>query len=394
MNTAPENPPLKVDVFCHVVDNLGDIGVCWRFCKTLARDQGCYVRLFVDDFGAFSKIEPLLDKTRDVQHIDGVELFRWDHAVIHERYHGCGDAVIEAFACTLPEKVTMLMARARKPPVWIDLEYLSAEEWVDTHHAVVSPHPQLGIDKTLFFIGFREKSGGLIREKGLLDRRLAFQADEAAQNQWRDNWGLPPRDPAFIDISLFCYAVSPVEKMLAALQGAGRPVRLMIPAGVATAALSRFTGQLPEPLGVVRKGSLYFHNLTFLTQDDYDRLLWTCDLNFVRGEDSLVRAVWAGNPLIWDIYKQAQDAHMPKLRAFHQHYWGDLAPECREILDFFSIMWNEGGRQDEDLPAGALLACLPWITEYARQRSLEQAGQDDLATRLVTFVREQMKNRG
>ncbi len=385
--------PLKIDIFCHVVDNLGDIGVCWRFCKALVRDQGCYVRLFVDDFGAFAKIEPMLDKTRDVQHIDGVELLRWDQAVINNLYHGCGDVVIEAFACTLPDKVIGLMVQAPRPPVWIDLEYMSAEPWIDTHHAIVSLHPQTGLDKTLFFPGFTDQSGGLTREKGLIEQRLAFQADMAAQDRWRRSVGVPAREAGVTDISLFCYEVSPVERMLTALQASGRPVRLMIPAGVAVRPLTRFTGQAPEPGKIARKDNIVFHNLTFLTQDDYDRLLWTCDLNFVRGEDSLVRAVWAGNPLIWDIYKQDKAAHMPKLEAFHNHYGGGLPAECREILDFFSIMWNEGGRQDEDFPAERLLGCLPQVTEYVRRRSLEQAGQDDLAMRLVAFIRREIKNK-
>ncbi len=386
MNLAP----LKVDIFCHVVDNLGDVGVCWRFCKALARDQGCFVRLFVDDFTAFAKIEPALDKTRDIQHIEGVELFRWDNAVIRERYNACGDVVIEALACTLPEKVTQVMTQAARPPVWIDLEYLSAEGWIDTHHGIVSPHPTLGLNKTLFFIGFSEKSGGLTRERGLIEARQAFQGDRAAQDQWRAQVGLPPRDENFIDVSLFCYAVSPVEKMLAAFRDTGRALRFFVPAGVASEPLTRFMGQPPAPLDVVPVGNIYFHNLTFLTQDDYDRLLWTCDLNFVRGEDSLVRAVWAGNPLIWDIYKQEQGAHIPKLKAFLQHYWGGLAPECREILDFFSIMWNEEAREGYEFPAAPLLACLPRITEHARLVSLKQAAQDDLAMRLVAFARKQI----
>lgn len=386
--------PLKIDIFCHVVDNLGDVGVCWRFCKALSRDQGCYVRLFVDDFTAFAKIEPMLDKTRDVQHIEGVELFRWDNAVIRERYNGCGDVVIEALACTLPEKVTQIMAQASRKPVWINLEYLSAEPWIDTHHGIVSPHPSLPLDKTCFFIGFSEKSGGLTREKGLIEGRQAFQADPVAQDSFRESIGLPARDPACVDISLFCYAVSPVEQMLAAFRACGRRVRFFVPAGVAVEPLTRFTGVAPAPLEMVHVGDISFHNLTFLTQDDYDRLLWTCDLNFVRGEDSLVRAVWAGNPLIWDIYKQSENAHMPKLQAFLDHYWDGLAPECREILDFFSVMWNEEARQGDLFPAAPLLACLPAITEHSRLASLKQAAQDDLATRLVTFAREQLKNQG
>lgn len=388
------NPPLKIDIFCHVVDNLGDIGVCWRFCRTLVRDQGCYVRLFVDDFQAFAKIEPSLDKTRDIQHVEGVEVFRWDMAVVERHYNACADAVVEAFACDLPEKVVGLMAVAARPSVWLDLEYMSAEPWIDTHHGIVSLHPQTGLNKTLFFPGFTERSGGLTREAGLIERRLAFQSDKTAQNEWRHRAGLPMLDPNFTDISLFCYGVSPVERMLRAFADSGQPVRFMVPAGVAAEPLTRFLGHAPKPGTEVRYENITFHNIKFLTQDDYDRLLWGCDLNFVRGEDSLVRAVWAGNPLVWDIYKQEKAAHIPKLRAFHDHFWGGLGPECREILDFFSIMWNEGGRQDEDIPAARLLECLPQLKDHARHRSLEQAAQDDLATRLVAFIRTEMKKQG
>lgn len=385
---------VKIDIFCHVVDNLGDIGVCWRFCRALVRDQGCYVRLFVDDFDAFAKIEPMLDKTRDIQHVEGVEVFRWDHAVIDLHYNACADAVIEAFACDLPEKVIGLMTVAPRPPVWLDLEYMSAEPWIDTHHAVVSQHPTLPLTKTLFFPGFTAASGGLTREQGLIEKRQAFQGDPAAQALWRAGVGLPPRQEGVIDISLFCYEVSPLEALLQALAATDQRLRFMIPAGVAIAPLTRFLGQPPVPGTVVSRGFLDFHNITFLTQDDYDRLLWSCDLNFVRGEDSLVRAVWAGNPLVWDIYKQAAGAHMPKLRAFHDHFWGGLAPADREILDFFSVMWNEGGRQDENIPAARLLECLPRLQDYARRRSLEQAAQDDLATRLVGFIRREMQKQG
>lgn len=384
--------PLKIDIFCHIVDNLGDIGVCWRLCKALVRDQGCYVRLFIDDLKPFAMLEPMLDKTRDVQHLEGVEVFRWYDGLIRNHYHGCGDAVIEAFGCDLPDKVIELISDKSVPPVWIDLEYMSAEEWVDTHHAVVSPHPQMNLNKTLFFPGFTEKTGGLTREKNLIEERVSFQADVQTHNQWRDSIGMPPLDDDVIDISLFCYAVSPIERLLAGLRDSGRPVRVMVPAGVAREAIQNFTGKVPELGTVIVIDNINFHNLPFMIQSDYDRLLWTCDLNFVRGEDSLVRAVWAGNPLVWDIYKQDRNAHMAKLKAFHNHYWNGLAPECREILDFFSAMWNEGGRQDADLPAERLLACLPTIREHARLRSLEQAGQEDLATRLVTFIRTEMKS--
>jgi hypothetical protein len=53
-----------------------------------------------------------------------------------------------------------------------------------------------------------------------------------------------------------------------------------------------------------------------LSQEDYDRLLWSCDLNIVRGEDSWIRAHWAARPFIWQPYPQSEGAHRIKLEAF------------------------------------------------------------------------------
>ena len=55
--------------------------------------------------------------------------------------------------------------------------------------------------------------------------------------------------------------------------------------------------------------------LPWLTQADFDHLLWACDLNFVRGEDSLVRAAWAGAPFVWQVYPQHDGAHAAKVEA-------------------------------------------------------------------------------
>ncbi len=64
------------------------------------------------------------------------------------------------------------------------------------------------------------------------------------------------------------------------------------------------------------QGALEVQYLPFLPQHKYDDLLASCDLNFVRGEDSFVRAQLAGRPLVWHIYPQAEDAHLTKLQAF------------------------------------------------------------------------------
>lgn len=205
---------LSIDLFCRVVDNFGDIGVCWRLAQQLVRDQGCRVRLFVDDFQTFARIERTLDSSADLQTLNGVTILRWDDAVIAAHYAAPADAVIEAFACDLPQIVIDRMVAAPIPPVWLDLEYLSAEDWVESHHAIPSLNPSTGLQKTLFFPGFTPKTGGLSRETGLIDRRKAFQSDEKAQNDWRTQHSLPPLLPGTLDISLFCYDDAPLTTLI------------------------------------------------------------------------------------------------------------------------------------------------------------------------------------
>ncbi len=375
---------LSIDLFCRVVDNFGDIGVCWRFARQLVRDQGCFVRLFVDDFVVFKRIERDLDPGKKTQILNGITVIHWDEAWIERNYAAPGDAVIEAFACTLPDHVVDVMVRSKTNPVWIDLEYLSAEEWVDSHHAIVSCHPMTGLNKTLFFPGFTEKTGGLIREGDLIRERDEFQSSAAAQNEWRGRNGLPPVSDSILDVSLFCYENAPFDLFMNVLAQSARPVRLFVPKGVGGESLQ----QAPRPSHVL------LHPIPFLRQDDYDRLLWTCGLNIVRGEDSFVRALWAGKSLIWHIYPQDKETHIIKLKEFLRRYSWNLPPDCAEPLEKFMILWNERGRKHDDrsLKAGSdWLALLPRLTDHAANWAREQAKQDDLATQIVRFIRQQQE---
>jgi uncharacterized repeat protein (TIGR03837 family) len=377
-------PSLSIDLFCRVVDNYGDIGVCWRLARCLQRDQGCAVRLFVDDFAVFKRIEPALDRDAAVQNVQNIQILHWTDAVIDRHYGTPADAVIEAFACTLPDNVIAAMTRAETPPVWIDLEYLSAEDWVDTHHAIPSPHPTAGMNKTLFFPGFTPQTGGLIREEGMIRQRSFFQASFAEQNAWRSMQGLPPANPHYLDISLFCYNDAPIPDLIGILEQGQRIPRLFVPQGVG------FEGMwqaLTPPRTEI-------HRIPFLLQDDYDRLLWTCDINFVRGEDSFVRAQWAAKPMVWHIYPQAEDHHFVKLRAFLSRYCANLDQECTDLLENFMVLWNERGR-DTTGPMERIgpgwLNHLSTLTAHAGNWADHLVRQDDLATRLVRFIRQQKK---
>ena len=360
--------PLKIDIFCHVVDNYGDIGVSWRFARQLRRDQGCSVRLFVDDLDTFHVIERSLNPKAAYQVIQGVGILHWTNDVIAAHYGQPGDAVIEAFGCTLPDPVIDKMKATR--PVWINLEYLSAEDWVETHHGIPSLSPSTGMTRTFFFPGFTPATGGLFRDAGLIDLRDQFQGSVTAQNNWRAIHGLPPVNESITDISLFCYPNAPVGALIEGLKESGKPFRIFAPEGMK-----------PDHPDIKR--------IKFLNHEDYYRLLWTCDVNFVRGEDSFLQSLWAGKPLVWQIYPQDKDTHMIKLQAFLDLYGA-------ESLENFMIMWNERGRKEHDLPLSVItdwFASLPALTAHARTWTETLAKQPDLATQIVGFIRQQQSQR-
>jgi uncharacterized repeat protein (TIGR03837 family) len=166
------------DVFCRVVDNFGDVGVSWRLARQLAREHDKRVRLWLDDLTVLSKLRPEIDPAYDIAMLEGVEVARLREPFVVEEM---ADVVVETFGCDPPEAYVLEMAQRSPRPRWINLEYLSAEDWVEGSHALPSPNPRLPLVKHYFFPGFTPRTGGLLREADLLARRDAFQSDERAQ---------------------------------------------------------------------------------------------------------------------------------------------------------------------------------------------------------------------
>ena len=373
------NHSLQWDIFCKVIDNFGDIGVCWRLAADLA-SRGHRVRLWVDDASALRWMAPT--------GCAGVRVLPWlpDGKPLELAAAGFGeqppDVMVEAFGCEIaPEFIAACADRywsAGIKPVWINLEYLSAEDYVERCHAMPSPvqtGPAAGWIKWFFYPGFSEQTGGLLREPGLLERQAGF--DRAA---WLAARGIAWGGETLV--SLFCYEPAALAGLLAqwAQHGLqGRPVRLLVAAGRAEKAVKAVLSD-ENRLRPITDGRsrLSFFYLDLLTQYDFDHLLWACDLNFVRGEDSVLRALWAGKPFVWQIYPQHDDAHQAKLHAFL-----DML-DAPSSLRRFHEAWNA----DEAPPAAAsdLLRDLPaWQSCTLAARSRLTA-QDDLSTHLVGFV--------
>lgn len=339
------------DLFCRVIDNFGDIGVCWRLAAGLAR-RGASVRLWVDDPRALAWMAPDGEP--------GVQWRPWSDAEHAEP----GDTVIEAFGCDPPAPFVQRMALRRPAPVWINLEYLSAEGYVERSHGLRSPQfsgPGAGLDKWFFYPGFHRATGGLLRGS-------AAPADALA---WLASHGIAAREHER-RVLLFCYAGSPVEALLQRLGDA--PTLLLTTPGPATEALAaRASSGLPP--------GLRLQSLPWWPQAQFDRLLHCMDLNLVRGEDSFVQAQWAGHPFVWQIYAQHDGAHAIKLHAFLDRFEaaiGGPVPHLRELW----AAWNGLGPWP-----GALPPAPAWQQATRRWREA-LAGQADLVTQLQAFVEQ------
>jgi uncharacterized repeat protein (TIGR03837 family) len=378
----------RLDLFCRVVDNYGDIGICWRLARQLSHEHGLEVRLWVDDLASFRRICPQVATDAELQRIDAVTVRHWRD---QDGVYDCADVadiVIEFFACDIPPGYIEAMARCPRRPVWFNLEGLTAEEWVEGCHRLTSPHPRLPLTKHFFFPGFTANTGGLPREAELERQRLAFQSAPAAMAAFLAGLGVAPAELAANRVSLFCYPHAPVAALFDSWRDGAVATVCLVPEGVASAAVEAFIGAPATPGAAATRGALTVRVLPFVPQPDYDKLLWACDLNFVRGEDSFVRAQWAGKPFVWHIYPQDENLHHKKLRAFLGRYAAELPALAR-----FSLCWNDAGAADDadgaaDWPARwrAFAGEMPQMAARAEQWRQQMLANGDLAGNLVRFA--------
>ncbi|MES2190910.1 MAG: elongation factor P maturation arginine rhamnosyltransferase EarP [Pseudomonadota bacterium] len=359
---------LQWDIFCKVIDNFGDIGICWRLAADLA-SRGQRVRLWIDDASALTWMAP------DGQ--TGVSVLAWDDEPAGAELALVGgfptDVLVETFGCDVPCWFMTACAEQAaingKNPVWINLEYLSAEPYAERNHGLpshVTVGPAAGWEKWFFYPGFTPRTGGLLREKNLATRQKAFVRDD-----WLNKLGMDWQGKALV--SLFCYEPPALDALLQqfAAQGLdGKPVHLLVAEGRARSAVQA----LQQP---PTSGQLAITYLPLLAQTDFDHLLWACDLNLVRGEDSIVRALWAGKPFVWQIYPQDDGVHSIKLDAFLDTI------DAPTGLRNFHHAWNAGA--GESASGSLVIGMQAWQTCASRIKNRLMA-MPDLTTNLLEFV--------
>lgn len=369
MPAGQPSASLSFDIFCRIVDNYGDIGVCWRLARQLAQPPfGVPVRLWVDDLNVFSRIEPGIRSTVPAQRLAGVDIVHWTASAPGLPPHR---VVIEAFACDPP--AAFITALKDSDALWINLEYLSAEAWVADFHLVPSVQAD-GTRKFFFFPGFTPDTGGLLREPDLLAQRDAWQSVPERRQIFLQSLGVPGADlrrvvEGAMVVFLFPYDNAPLRALMQALAHQPRDVTVLVPEGVAA------------DTHAPTSSSVRVLRIPFVPQSDFDQLLWSADLNIVRGEDSLVRALWAGKPMIWQPYVQEDSAHLKKLDAWLA--LSRLDPGTQALIR----SWTQG--DSATLQNQLVEHCLPakfarWQRE-ASEWSKTLAKNKDLASSLVEF---------
>lgn len=377
---------LRWDVVCRVVDNYGDAGVAWRLARQLVHEHARHATLWIDDPAPLARMVPDLDVATVPAVAEGVEVRRGPGTADRAP----GDVVIDAFGAGLPAAWVDAMARSERRTDWIVLEYLSAEAWVDGAHLRRSPEPRTGISRHYWCPGFTRATGGLLREADLFGRRAAFVRDRGSGSSMLSGLGVAVPENACVAF-VFCYPTAAMADLFDAWSDADEPMVAVVPEGVATEAVDRWSGgNVPHPGSPARRGTLTVASIPFVPQRDFDALLWSCDTAIVRGEDSFVRAQWAAMPFAWHAYPQEGGAHLAKVDAFLDRYLDGAPADAAHAARAFTLALNRG-----DGPALAAA----WKGFRSAQAALRGHGsawanrladQPDLASGLVQWVENRL----
>jgi uncharacterized repeat protein (TIGR03837 family) len=378
---------MRFDIFCHVVDHLGDAGVCLRLTRRLALSHFTssdhftssghdHIRLFCDQPDLIEKMAGEEGLRELITH--SVEILPWESAENSLSHEIFPDVVIETFSCKPPSAYSEQL-RAIHRPLIINVEYLSAEPWTSEAHGLASPPSDPDGDLRYFYYpGFLPSSGGLLQGKLPAIDAASNYIPRSLDQVWRQ---LRPSSEAK-KVCIFTYGGDKLLRLLDQMQASQLPLDLLICDTPSIETVQEWLGEeFTQPMS---RNFLQCIPMPFIPQDDFDWLLLHCDLNFVRGEDSFVRAQWAGQPFVWDIYPQNVDAHLVKLDAFLDLYLRDASRNAQKAF-LEAMHWQDFSEWSSGWHAMSQHAIM-W-----RQELIKSQIQGDLAIRLRDFILEKIK---
>lgn len=309
---------ISLDIFCRVIDNYGDAGVCLHLARSLSKlklphGQHFAVRLFCDQPEVMATLTDLSDTANP-----NLKLCTWEQPLVG---YEPSSVVVSAFSCRFDEVTLKTLQQHQQrsgQPLIINLEYLSAEPWVEDCHQL--PSPADGLTSHFFFPGFTPRTGGLNLDPDFIAQcqaKLGLVSPASATDTESASATDSAPTPAPYTLSLFGYDNPAVLRLLQGLAASGRECTLKVFAGLACDNLNQRLG-LTLTVGDSYDYAPNVHCtvVPMTGHSGYDQTLLKCDFNLVRGEDSIVRAMHTGHPFLWQIYPQDESAHIVKLNAF------------------------------------------------------------------------------
>ena len=288
-----------IDLFCDIIDNYGDIGVVYRLGKEL-HNKNYKVRIFVNKLNEVAKIIRGFDSNLSQQIYKGIEFLNFDNFEITNT----AEVIVEAFAVDIPESYLEKLSTNTK--LILNLEYLSAENWIENYHLKNSFSPKPYIEKFFYMPGFTSESGGIILDDSYLKLiELIKENREIYFNNFFKKFDLKYSSSTFY-INVFTYNWD-FKNFIRTLEKSNHKFVF-------------FILDYKLDINFDYSNNIKILQMPYMDQSQFDILINLSDFNFVRGEESFIRALLTGKPYLWNIYEQDEMLHIEKLNAFLEKF--------------------------------------------------------------------------
>ena len=367
---------MPITVLCKVVDNFGDIGVVWRLCCQLSNqikkeNLTSKINLIVDDLASFNKICNSVDFSKSFQVVDEINIYNWnDEKLCYDEFSkNDGEnlsVILEVFQCGRPawmEKI-LFEDKLNRTVQIIMIDYLTAEKYAEDFHCLQSLTRSSKVQKVNFMPGFTNKTGGLIIDSEW-EHFCDYQNNKTLLCFTYDrNWDA---------LANACKKSNYIEKVLIA-PGKGFD-------SLKKSFYSNF----------IKDSNLKIEELSFMNQNEWDKMLKNCGVLFIRGEESMSRACLSGIPFVWHAYPQSDEYQLIKVRALLERMSNHFEVEDFKIIEKVWILINsaESEVEQEEFEKAILdfFNNAEKLVYGFREFALDLRKNGDLCSNLMTFIK-------
>ena len=391
---------MPITVLCKVVDNFGDIGVVWRLCCQLSnqikKENFTFkINLIVDDLASFNKICNSVDSNKSFQIVENINIFNWnDEKLCYDEFSkNDGEnlsVILEVFQCGRPlwmEKI-LFEEKLNRTVQIIMIDYLTAEKYAEDFHCLQSLTRSSKVQKVNFMPGFTNKTGGLIIDsewEHFCDYKnnktlLCFTYDR--------NWDA---------LANACKKSNYIEKVLIAPGKGFESLKksfysdlgfITNPKNGRVKALSK---ACLDRRYFIKDSNLKIEELSFMNQNEWDKMLKNCGVLFIRGEESMSRACLSGIPFVWHAYPQSDEYQLIKVRALLERMSVHFKCEDFKIIEKVWILINSAESEvEQEVFEKAILDFFDNAEKLVygfREFALDLRKNGDLCSNLMTFIK-------